>query len=270
MTRTLVVVDDGPGRTATVRAARAVAPVLGTRLAGVHAPPASSPDVEAALAARLGFPVAPLAGDPVAGVLAAIADPDVALAVVGGEDHVGAVSTSPRLAPELARRTTTPLLVVPPRARLGLQGPVRRVLLPLDGRVETTRRCQALTDRFTDAGVDLIALHVFDPAHTPPFLDEACHEVAAWQQEFRARHLRPEHRLELARGATWDSLRRCAEDVGAELLLLGWSRSLAPGRAAVVRSALADRRMPTLLVPDPADRAAGPGPSPLAVAPGPG
>jgi nucleotide-binding universal stress UspA family protein len=248
MTRTLAALDDSPALDATARAARAMARVLGTEVSGMHVAEATGP-VVATLASRAGFTVVLETGDPVGRLLAAIDREEVVLAVVGACDEPGPTPPVGHVALQLAQGTSTALLVVPPRSRLGRDGTITRALLPLNGDPATTEQVRGLVARLSAAGVEIVPVHVFDAAHPPRYLDAAGHGLAAWRREFLARHGRPAHDLQLRHGNAWEAVQSCAADLGADLIVLAWAQSLAPGRATVVRQAMANPTIPVLLLP---------------------
>jgi len=95
-----------------------------------------------------------------------------------------------------------------------------------------------------------VALHVFDKGTTPRFLDRPEHDIDAWTREFLARYCsEPGSRLELRAGRTGHHVVDAAEGEDADMIALTWSQDLSPGRAAVVREALARTCLPLLLVP---------------------
>jgi nucleotide-binding universal stress UspA family protein len=248
MTRTLAALDDSPALDATARAARAMARVLGTEVTGIHVAATTGP-VVATLSSRAGFTVMLETGDPVRRLLAEIERDEVVLAVVGAYDEPDRATPVGHVALQLAQATSTALLVVPPRSRLGRDGTISRALLPLNGDPTTTEQVRGLAERLTAAGVEVVPVHVFDAAHPPSYLDAAGHGLRAWQREFLARHGQPEHDLQLRHGNAWEAVEECAHDLDADLIMLAWAQSLAPGRAAVVRQAMANPTIPVLLLP---------------------
>ena len=62
--------------------------------------------------------------------------------------------------------------------------------------------------------------------------------------------MQPERvRLELRVGAPEEHLLDVADQVGADLIVLGWRQDLAEGHAAVVREAVTRARVPVMLLP---------------------
>ncbi len=144
---------------------------------------------------------------------------------------------------------TKPVIVVPTAARRRRPG-ISRVLLPLDGTPESAAAVTETVEQFGRAGVDVVALHVFDAATVPRFWDQAVHAHRAWTEEFLARNCaQPRVRLELRCGVAAEHVADVAAREEADLIALGWSRQLDPGRARTVRQTVRDAAVPVMLVP---------------------
>lgn len=174
--------------------------------------------------------------------------PDVAALVLGARGMPGGPSPAGHAALELVTSSDTPLVVVPPV----LNGDrMRRVLVALDGTPESsaaiTRTLQAARDR----AVEIVLLHVHEPAALPPFDDHPPHELEAWTHEFIARWCPGgrDARLEVRVGEPARRIVEVAQECKADLIVLSWSRSLAGGHGSVVREALERSEVPVLLVP---------------------
>jgi len=142
-----------------------------------------------------------------------------------------------------------PVILVPVAER-GRRPRIRRVLLPLDGTPETAAAVAESAGQFTRAGVELVALHVFDADTVPRFWDHPAHGHDAWAREFLARNCaRPGVRLELRSGAAANLVLDVARQQRADLITLGWSRRLGKGRARTVKQTLAAATVPVMLVP---------------------
>ena len=87
--------------------------------------------------------------------------------------------------------------------------------------------------------LEVIVLHVHDEGSIPLFSDQRQHELESWADEFLRRHcLNPELvRLETRIGTPSENVLQVADDTSADLIALGWSQDLGPGRAAVIRAA---------------------------------
>jgi hypothetical protein len=134
---------------------------------------------------------------------------------------------------EVARRSSLPVVGVPPGARCH---PWREVLLPLDGTVDSSWAVARVLPGLGAAGARLAAVHVVAAASYPEFCDQVAHHAPAWHDEFLRRHLPEGSALEVRHGVPADQVAAELESSGADVVVLGWSQSLDPSRASVVRS----------------------------------
>lgn len=185
--------------------------------------------------------------------LHALGEPAVAVAVLPGDEPNGPVWR------RVIQASAKPVILVPAAVR-GRRPRLRRVLLPLDGTPQAALAVAGSIEQFARAGVDLVALHVFDVDTVPRFWDHLAHGHRAWTQEFLARNCaRPGVRLELRSGAAGDHIPQVALRERADLIALGWSRRLGKGRARTVKQTLVAAAVPVMLVPlAPGSRDAGP------------
>ncbi|HEY2195846.1 MAG TPA: universal stress protein [Actinomycetospora sp.] len=143
-----------------------------------------------------------------------------------------------------------PVLLVP-AAVVRVAARLDRVLAPLDG---SPAAAASLAAAEAFLGGELVVLHVFDARAVPRFWDHPAHAERAWRHEFRARWCdRPGTRLELRTGDAPDRVLEVAHEEAADVVLLGWSQCLDPGRAALVRRTVAEADVPVLLVPTDGD-----------------
>lgn len=250
MSKVIAAIDNSVVARAVLEVAAAAAGFLQAELEAVHV---SVPEGRAGAAAE----AAAAAGVP----LRTIEDPDLAaLLAVGSEDDVRALVAGARSDPRRRRpaghvalglllELEKPLLAVPPRMPPGYS--IERILVPLDGTSETAATLRATIELAHDAGVEVVPLHVLDEASLPLFSDQPQHEADAWRREFLARHSpHPERqRLETRVGLAPELVLAVADETHADLIALGWSQNLAPGRAAVVRDVLDRSDVPVLLLP---------------------
>jgi hypothetical protein len=152
----------------------------------------------------------------------------------------------------IATTTGKPVVLVPP-ADLSAPPPVvSRVLVPLDGTVESAGAVAGTMRLFASAGVEVVVLHVFDATTVPAFWDQAAHARRDWEHEFRSRFCPPAGvRLELRSGAAEEHVSQVAADARADLIALGWSQRLDGGRAGTVRGTVRAAEVPVMLVPLP-------------------
>lgn len=205
-------------------AADALAGLLGAEVVTVCAPAGDMAAAEALVEAGESAGVAAL-------VLAA-----------GGAHPLGQTAAA------VATRSRRPVVIVPG----GLKLPVllRCVLVPIEGAAATLPTPEGIFE--LTRGIEVLALHVLDASALPAFTDQPQHERAAWAREFLARycpHDLARVRLESRVGRAAELVPLVAEQLGCDLVALGWSQELAPGRAAVVRATLEGSRVPVLLVP---------------------
>jgi hypothetical protein len=225
MTQVLAVL--GPGKTE--------APVIGTA--------AAVAEVTRAQVRRVS-PARDLSAERAAGqVLRALHSPGTLLVVLAGDE------LSRPIWWRVVQRSARPVILVPPAAR-GRRPEIRRVLVPLDGTAESAAAVAETVEQFAHAGVDLVVLHVFDAETVPRFWDQAAHARRAWEEEFLARYCaQPGARLELRSGVTGEHVLDVAEAERADMIALGWSQQLDPGRARTVRVTVRGAVVPVMLVP---------------------
>jgi nucleotide-binding universal stress UspA family protein len=122
--------------------------------------------------------------------------------------------------------------------------------MPLDGTVRSAAAVAATAEQLSREGVDLVVLHVFNAETVPMFWDQYAHAGQTWAQEFLARYLaQPNARMELRVGTAVEHLLQVAEAEQADMITLGWSQHLEPGRSLIVRRAILGAAVPVMLVP---------------------
>lgn len=183
------------------------------------------------------------------------------LVAAGSQGHVAAMVAGARGMPgtsrpvggtalELVTRLSKPVVVVPPDAPP--RTTLRRLLVPLDGTISAALTPKAIFELASGAQLEVVVVHVHDEDSVPAFTDQPQHEATAWAEEFLARYCPwgvDEVRLEIRVGRREDEILRAAEDSKVDLIALGWSQELAPGRAPVVRAVLERGHIPVLLAP---------------------
>lgn len=227
MSQVLAAIDNGPCSSAVVTGANAIAALFGATVAVVHARDAEE-------------------------IVSAAAGPGVtALALATVPRHDGPPREDVATL-ELVTRVTKPVLLIPPGCTMAAV--MTRILVPLEG---TDASSSAITDTLAltrGQDIDVVVVHVHGPEAVPPFRDHPRHDIPAWQREFAARFVTvPDLRLEVLErvGVAAEHIVAAAHEVRADLIVLGWSRRLAPGRARVVRETLATSDVAVLLVPVP-------------------
>jgi nucleotide-binding universal stress UspA family protein len=249
VTKVIAAIDDTEAAAPVLTTARAVAQLFGASVEGLHV--RSNGFVKASSAAReAGIPLSAVAGDVVQSLAAAGSGRDVSALVLGTRDEPSEAKPLGSTALELVGTVEKPVVLVPPRATPSRR--IRGVLLPLEGTRQTSLAPVQVLELARDAAVDVLVLHVLDESALPLFTDQPQHETEAWATEFLARYCPRGLRsvsLVLRVGRPEDVVVDVAEASGVDLIALGWNQRLAPGRAAIVRTALERGRLPLLLIP---------------------
>jgi hypothetical protein len=245
--RVLAALDE-PAAPAVAHFAAALARVLGAEADAIHVQTDGLETAEAA-ATSAGIPVRVVHGD-VTTALRREAEADDVVAVVLGRSSrprggpVGAVAA--RLLTALAK----PVAIVP--ADTPHPSRLTRVLVPLEGTVSPSLVPHRALQIALSEELDVVCLHVFDPAWAPAFSDQPQHEMASWTAEFLARYAPADLgdvRLEMRVGRPAEQIVAAAAELDADVVAFGWARELAHGRAPIVRAALAEARLPLFLIP---------------------
>lgn len=244
-------VGDGPEAAAVFAMAKVLGDVFSTSIEAVHV----GESVGYALAGMsegAGVPLRVVPGDPANRIVEELAAGEFAAGVMGARRE----SEGPRPAGHIALEVITGvdeiIVVVPPDARVPSPGNLKRILVPLNGTEESAHAVERVCGVFERFGVEIVVLHVFDSETAPRFWDQPQYEAEAWGQQFLTRFLaESEARIKLRTGAPQDRVLDVASEEKVDMVALGWSQDLDPGRASVVRRMLAEAPMPLLLVPTP-------------------
>jgi len=249
MTVVLAAIDTTPSAVSVVRTAQTLADLLDVSTRVIHVrehrdtPPlvaVTEPDIDLII----------VDGDPIDEIIRASAAPDVVLTVIGARGEPAGPRPAGHTALSVVERADKPVVLVAPGTSVdAVVGPIQRVLVPLEGTAESSDAVSAALRRFTDAGVDVIALHVFDVNTVPRFWDQMAHAGNSYASDFEARWCAvPAADVRLRRGVAPATIIEVADDQDVDLIALGWAQNLAAGRAAIVRAVLA-HTIPVLLVP---------------------
>jgi nucleotide-binding universal stress UspA family protein len=150
----------------------------------------------------------------------------------------------------IANALPKPVMIVPPDA--DPPEAFRRVLVPVEGLVSYSLTPRWLFEPASEAGIDVIALHIHDEESMPAFTDQPQHEQSAWATEFVRRYCPwgiEAVRFETRVGRIGELIPLVAAESGCDLIALGWSQELSSDRAPLLRETLARSRLPVLLVP---------------------
>jgi nucleotide-binding universal stress UspA family protein len=231
-------------------AAREIARMFGAEVSAVHVVQDGVERVRE-LAAECRVPLLELGGRAGPALTKAVEQDDEAIAlVVGtrarakGDREIGSTAL------EVVTTAHKPVFAIPPA--LSAEFAIHRVLVPLEGSLSTSFAPYSALDVPGVAHVDVVILHVLDEDALPPFSDQPQHEWDAFQQEFLTRYSPwpVEHvRLETRVGRAEQHVLAVAAELLCDLIALGWTQELAPGRATLVRRALRAGTIPVLLVP---------------------
>jgi nucleotide-binding universal stress UspA family protein len=203
--------------------------------------------------------IADLGAEPVREILAAARADDVnvlSFCLAGILcDHDG------ELADHLLREAAASLLIGKPGMRT-VTG-IKRVLVPLEGSPSSSEAMRQAEESFCAKGREIIALHVvtsdvpLEPGSLPAprMMDQEHYEWMSWREEFTMRFsLCPRggrHRTIVRVGDPGEVIQQEALELGADLIVAAWNRSLAEGHCERVRALLESTPCPLLLVPAP-------------------
>jgi nucleotide-binding universal stress UspA family protein len=222
--------------------------LTGTNVVAVHVRSSASDDIGMleALAERNGVPLHLVEGRAGSALCDVLDAPEVVAAVVGGRNTVAGRHPLGRTALQVLEQIDKPVLVVPPDA----VAPVtfRRLLVPLEGAVGSSRGVLEQLESLLTAEVELTVLHVFTEGTLPTMLDRPVRDLEIWGNEFLTRHFPSAARIELRQGAVAKRVAEVSGEHDADLVVLSWSGATSPGRTAVVRDVLGASALPVLLL----------------------
>ena len=247
--KTLAAIDTSGSAPGVLETARILAALLATEVEAVHVYERGDQSANA-MASTAGVSLRTSLEDPTAGVLKALGDDDVGMAVIGTGGAGAGRSAVGHVARRVMTSTSKPIVLVPPDS-VGLDstGPVK-VIVPLDGAPATAGGLRAVLDRLAEHDMEIVAMHVFNATHAPQYWDHFYYDFPAWHERFRHDNCgSPSVRLEVGRGSVVAEVLRLAEVEGAGLIAVAWSQDLTPGHAAVVTELLRSTTVPVLLVP---------------------
>lgn len=159
-----------------------------------------------------------------------------------------------RLVVDVIQRCSKPVVIVPAGRHAHPPAAIDRILVPLDGTVESAETVAQLVALFAASGGDVVVLHVFDETNVPMFWDQAAYARESWVGEFLRRYCdEPNVRMELRSGTPGEHIVDVAASEHADLIALGWAQNLTAGRARTVRATIAAATIPVLLLPISAD-----------------
>lgn len=249
MTRVLAAIDNSAAAKPVLETAKAIEPLYSSPTEAVHVREGSVEIAESAAKAA-GVRLRIESGAPSEVLAARLRDPEVVAMVIGARGTPAGRRPIGHTAMQLITTVAKPLVVVPPDAREPEL--IDKILVPLDGSPESAAAVSRTIELAWDAGIEVVVLHVREEAALHAFSDQIHHEGPAWVEEFLARFCPvPAHdvKIELRIGVPEQEVAGVARELEADLIALGWSQKLAPGRAAVVRAILSSSAVPVLLIP---------------------
>ena len=249
MKTVVAAVDNSLAGTPVLAAARALASLLEAEVEAVHVGTNGGRTAHnTAEAARV--PLRTVPGPVVERLVEAGEAEDVVALALGARATPSGRRPLGGTASAVATALGKPVIVVSPDAQVA--DSFRRVLVPLEASVSASLAPRTIVELSPEATIEAVALHVYDDDSLPRFTDQPQHEQAAWAQEFLARYCPAglaDVRLETRVGRSDEFVPLVAAECGCDLVALGWSQELAPGRAPVVRGTLERSHLPVLLVP---------------------
>lgn len=248
MSTVLAALDTTAAARPVLETALGIGRLTAASVEAVHVAGAGPLDTPQELATRSGVPLRILAGPVVPALLRAIAAPEVVAAVVGARATPAGRRPAGGTALAVVAGTDKPVVVVPPEAIGG--SPRRyRLVVPLEGDAASSAALLDGLIPLLTGDVELVVLHVFTPRTAPRFLDRPVRDLPLLGEEFLARHCPPGSRVELRTGSVAAGIHQLCRDESADLIVLSWSQTMGPGRAAVVMEVLGRAKVPVLLLP---------------------
>jgi nucleotide-binding universal stress UspA family protein len=245
----IAALDNSLAVTPVLATARALADLFGAKVVPVHVSVDGSRVAENA-AARAGLKLRTLHGPVLERLLEeARADGVVAL-VLGARGMPADRRPLGSTAVELATAVEKPVVIVPPEARP--PGSIRRALIPVEDGFSETLTPTEIVELAHGTELEVVVLHVDEPTALPAFTDQPQHEHPAWAREFVRRYCPwgiGDVQLEQRVGNAEELVPLVADETAVDIIALGWTQQLAPGRAPIVRAALARAKVPVMLVP---------------------
>lgn len=278
-TRVLVALDGSEAAATALPVARSVAAQLSAEMGVLHATYMTADAGE--LRHRLGLesgelqgvPITACEGEPAPCIVDHSREPGVLLVVL--TTHGMAIEPGRRLgrvAEAVVKRSTRPILLVRPEAATVQRtepGPIRRVLLPLDGSPATAAALEPAFALISRLGASAEVLHVASRQQVgerergsmsaPRYVDQPQHEWSQWASELVDRlsvswGADIPVRVYLRQGDIGSEIALFAAEQRYDAVVLVLRSRLEPGRARVLRAVLDNTSCPILLVGAPPAR----------------
>jgi nucleotide-binding universal stress UspA family protein len=239
MTAVLAALDNSLAVNPVLVMARALARVLGARVEAIHVVGEGAEAAEKATIAA-GVPLRLGQGPVVERLVEAGRVDDVVAMVIGARGTIGSDHVLGSTSLAVVTSLETPVVVVPPAAEVAPR--IRRVLVPLEGTMSSSLAPRSIIELAGGSEVEVVVLHVDGPDDD----DER------WTRQFLARFCPwglGNVRMERRAGRRDDVLPLVADELQADLIVLGWAQQLSHGRAPVVRATLERSKIPVMLIP---------------------
>lgn len=230
-------VDSSIAANPVLVAARALARMLDARVEAIHVVMDGEAPPDAA-ASAVGLPLRVLSGPVVDRLIEAANRPGTIAVVIGARSSPQSPHALGSTALSVVTSCERPVVVVPPAGRVApLFG---KVLVPLEGTISTSLAPRWIVELGARSQTEVVALHVDEDGSA---LDDQAllQRFCPWGIGLVS--------LERRTGRREDVVPATAEELGCDLVALGWARALAPGRDGVVRATLERATMPVMLIP---------------------
>jgi hypothetical protein len=250
----LAALDDSAATAPLVAVARWLGDLAGLDVVAMHVSKDGSGTTARATTDAAGIRLTIYEGDPAHQISAAATDPDVRMVAVGARGLPMHATPAGHVALDVIRRATKPIVVVPPDAKVPIDGRRLRLIAPIDDEPASAAALRNLLEELQGADVelDLVLLRVFDAQHMPMFANHETYEAEAWGKEFVAATT-PLHvaqaRVETRVGTPAHTILSVEHELECDLVALACAGDFSHGRAAVVKRLLAHATTPLVLLP---------------------
>ena len=248
MRTVLAALDSSISARPVLDTALGIADLMGASVDAVHVVDGAT-ETPRHLTDRHGVALQLLDGPVEPALLAAISSPEVVAAVLGARSSPSDPRPAGHTALSVLEHAGKPIVAVPPAALDGTSRAIHRILLPLEGREESSRPVLEQLLPLLVAEIELVVLHVFTDATAPRFLDRPQRDLELLSEEFLRRHCPTATRIELRSGGIGRWIGDVRRDQTADLIVLSWSQTMGAGHAAVIRDVLVHADAPVLLIP---------------------
>jgi len=249
MIKVIAAIDNSAAAHPVIAAAEAVAHVLGATVEALHVREDGVATVRGEADAS-NVTLVESAGEPAAEIIRSVAADDVAAVVVGARGTPGGARPAGHVALDVITAVHKPAVIVPPQSPA--KDKVHSVLVPMMGHPTRSASVRNTIELVNASHIEVIVLHVYDEATIPSFSDQPQYETQSWAEEFLLRYVpipSDAVRLELRVGVPVEQILRVCDETGADMIAMGWTQNLSPGRGKLVRAVLERSSVPVILLP---------------------